>query len=50
MERELWLELYQLLKRLDPAPYWSLARFFRLSDRERLPVGRASRSTYVLGL
>ena len=28
MERELWLALYRLARRCDPAPYWELVRYF----------------------
>jgi hypothetical protein len=29
MERELWLRLYQVVRNLDPAPYWLAGKFFR---------------------
>ena len=50
MERELWLTLYKLARDCGAAPWWALTKFFRLGDRERLFVGRRSRSTDKLGL
>ena len=50
MERELWLALYKLARDCGAAPWWALTKFFRLGDRERLFVGRRSRSTDKLGL
>lgn len=50
MERELWLALYKLGRRLDPSHWWTLTKFFRLGDCGRLLVGGDPRSTYLLGL
>lgn len=45
MERELWLALYKLARDCDASPWWAVTTFFRLGDRERLPLGGHSRST-----
>jgi hypothetical protein len=50
MERELWLALYKLVRELGMSPWFSLAKFFRLGDRGRLPLGSGPRSTSKLGL
>ena len=42
MERELWSSLYRLARACDPAAWWELNRFFRLSDRRRVAVGRVA--------
>ena len=39
MERELWLELYQWLRRMAPGQWWELVVFFRLRDRRSVSVG-----------
>ena len=39
MERELWLALYKLLRKLGESPWFALTKFFRLGSRSRLLVG-----------
>jgi hypothetical protein len=50
MERELWLALYNLLRKLGTSPWFAVTKFFRLGDRGRLPLGGDPRSTYQLGV
>jgi len=39
MERELWLLLYRFARLCDEPRWWMITKFFRLGDRERLPLG-----------
>ena len=50
MERELWLILYKLVRVCGSSPWWENSKFFRLGDRECLPLGSHSRSSHGLGV
>jgi hypothetical protein len=50
MERELWLVLYKLARKLGGSPWFTVTKFFRLADRGRLLVGGDPRSTNELGV